>query len=278
MTDQLTAPRRGTRRGVRIRRVVAGLIVLVALLVAADYAAAALTERAVSREMRSELNLADDPSVRINNFPFLAQAIAGRYKSIDVNADHVAVGPLRDVQLRTQLRDVTAPLSQLLAGSRTVAVREAEGTVRIGAPDIERLLPGQVDKFYIDGIDYDGLKQAVDDGADSSLLQIDPSTAARLGGTVDVLGTKQQVNVIAELELAAGQAQIVPRDVRLGDGDADPLPVAVQRTLSKIFTIRLDPGGLPLQVTPTKLRATNGGLEISGLTGRLVFGAGGPTG
>jgi LmeA-like phospholipid-binding len=278
MTDQLTAPRPRARRGLRIRRVLAALIVLVALLVAADYAAAALTESAVSREMRSELNLADDPSVRINNFPFLAQAIAGRYRSIDVTAEHVAVGPLRDVQLRTQLRDVTAPLSQLLGGSRTVAVREAEGTVRIGAPDIERLLPGQVDKFYIDGIDADGLEQAVDDGADSALLQIDPATAARLGGTVDVLGTKQQVNVIAELELAAGQAQIVPRDVRLGDTDADPLPVAVQRTLSKLFTIRLDPGGLPLQVTPTKLRATNGGLEISGLTGRLVFGAGGPTG
>jgi LmeA-like phospholipid-binding len=278
MTDQLTAPRPRARRGLRIRRVLAALIVLVALLVAADYAAAALTESAVSREMRSELNLADDPSVRINNFPFLAQAIAGRYRSIDVTAEHVAVGPLHDVQLRTQLRDVTAPLSQLLGGSRTVAVREAEGTVRIGAPDIERLLPGQVDKFYIDGIDADGLEQAVDDGADSALLQIDPATAARLGGTVDVLGTKQQVNVIAELELAAGQAQIVPRDVRLGDTDADPLPVAVQRTLSKLFTIRLDPGGLPLQVTPTKLRATNGGLEISGLTGRLVFGAGGPTG
>jgi hypothetical protein len=42
--------------------------------------------------------------------------------------------------------------------------------------------------------------------------------------------------------------------------------------------MRLDPGDLPLQVTPTKLRATNGGLEISGLTGRLVFGAGSPTG
>jgi hypothetical protein len=257
---------------------VAVLIVLVALAVAADYAAAAVTESAVSRQMRSELNLVDDPSVRINNFPFLTQAIAGRYRSVDVTADHVPVGPLRDVQVRTQLRDVTAPLSQLLGGSRTVAVREAEGTVRIGAPDIERLLPGQVTKFYVDGIDADGLQQAVDDGADSALLKLDPATAARLGGTVDVLGTKQQVNVIAELQLAAGQAQIVPRDVRLGDTSATPLPIAVQRTLSTLFTIRLDPGDLPLQVTPTKLRATNGGLEISGLTGRLVFGAGSPTG
>jgi hypothetical protein len=192
---------------------------------------------------------------------------------VDVTADHVVVGPLHDVQVRTQLRDVTAPLSQLLSGARTVAVREAEGTVRIGAPDVERLLPG-VDKLYIDGIDSSGLEKAVKDGADPSLLQLEPATAARMGGTVEVLGQKQQVNVIAELQLAAGQAQIVPRDVRLGDTDAAPLPVAVQRTLSRLFTLRLDPGDLPLQVTPTRLVATNGGLEISGLTGRLVFGGG----
>jgi hypothetical protein len=227
--------------------------------------------------MRTQLNLADDPTVRINNFPFLPQALTGRYRSIDVNAEHVAIGPLRDVQVRTQLRNVTAPLSQLFGGSRTVAVREAEGTVRVGAPDIERLLPG-VDRFYIDRIDANGLEDAVEDGADPALLQLDPATAARMGGTVQVLGEEQQVDVIAELQLSDAQAQIVPRDVRLGDADADPLPVAVQRTLSRLFTLRLDPGDLPLQVTPTRVLATNGGLEISGLTGRLVLGTGAASG
>ena len=287
MTDRPVGTRGGARTAVRVRRTVAVLIVLVALAVGVDYAAAALTESAVSREMRQQLNLVDDPSVRINNFPFLTQAIAGRYRSVDVTADHVPVGPLHDVQVRTQLRDVNAPLSQLLGGSRTVTVREAEGTVRIGAPDVEQLLRGRseaidnavvVDKLYIDGIDDKGLEQAVEDGADRALLQIDPATAARLGGTVDVLGQQQQVTIIAELQLAAGEAQIVPRDVRLGDQDAAPLPAPLQRALTNLFTLRLSPGNLPLQVTPTKLRATNNGLEISGLTGRLVLGAGAPTG
>ena len=276
MTDRPVLPRAASRTGLRVRRTIAVVIVLVGLAIGADYGAAALTESAVSRQMRSELNLVDDPSVRINGFPFLTQAVAGRYRSVDVTADHVPVGQLRDVQVRTQLRDVTAPLSQLLSGSRTVAVREAEGTVRIGAPDIERLLPN-IDKLYIDGIDAAGLKKAVEDGADRALLQLDPATAARLGGTVNLLGQKQQVNIIAELELAAGQAQIVPRDIRFGDANTE-LPAPVLRALSDRFTLRLDPGGLPLQVTPTQLRATNGGLEISGLTGRLVFGAGGASG
>jgi hypothetical protein len=277
MTDRPVAALRRVRPGLRVRRVLAALIVLVAVAIGVDYGAAALTEAAVSREMRSQLNLADDPSVRINNFPFLPQALTGRYKSIDVTADHVAVGPLRDVQVRTQLRNVTAPLSQVLGGSPTAAVREAEGTVRIGAPDIERLLTG-VDKLYIDGIDENGLEQAVEDGADPALLQLEPATAARMGGTIELLGQEQQVNAIVELQLAAGQAQIVPRDIRLGDQDADPLPVAVQRTLTRLFTLRLDPGDLPLQVTPTRLVASSGGLEISGLTGRLVFGPGSSTG
>src|SRR3954464_13381216 len=155
MTDRPVAALRRVRPGLRVRRVIAVVIVLVALAVGVDYGAAALTESAVAREMRTQLNLADDPSVRINNFPFLTQALTGRYKSIDVTADHVAVGPprdeqaptqlrnlpsppqaltgrykstdvtadqgavgpLRDVQVRTQLRNVTAPLSQLLGGA-----------------------------------------------------------------------------------------------------------------------------------------------------------------
>ena len=181
--------------------------------------------------MRTQLGLADDPSVRINNFPFLTQAISGRYRSVDVTADHIAVGPLRDVQVRSQLRDVTAPLSQMLGdGPRTVTVREVEGTARIGAPDVERLIREAsdvpVDKLYIDGIDADGLERAVDDGADPALLTLDPATAVRFSGTVDILGQEQQVSIISEMQLADGRAQITPRDVRLGDADADPLPVA----------------------------------------------------
>ena len=148
----------------------------------------------------------------------------------------MAIGPLRDVQVRSQLRDVAAPLSQMLEGPRTVTVREVEGTARIGAPDVERLISNSsgiaVDKVYVDRIDADGLERAVDeDGADPALLKLDPANAVRLGGTVDVLGQEQQVAIIAELQLADGRAQITPRDVRLGDADADPLPVALQRTL-----------------------------------------------
>jgi hypothetical protein len=285
MTDRPTQPvavdarpRTGSRTALRVRRTVAVLVVLAALAVGADYGAAALTEAAVSRQMRSQMNLADNPSVRFNNFPFLTQAIAGRYRSVDVVANHLALGPLRDVQVRVQLRDAVAPLS-LLLGDRppTIPVREAEGTVRVNASDVERLLTG-VDKLWIDRIDAKGLRDAVDDGADPGLLQVAPETAARLGGNVDVLGTEQPVSLIAVVQVTDDRIQVVPRDVRLGGPDAAPLPAAVQRVLTRLFTLRIDPGALPLQVTPTKVRATGGALEISGIAHDLVLGASAPLG
>jgi hypothetical protein len=285
MSERSVAPRPygSSRRALRIKRTVAGLVVLAAAAVGVDYGAAAVTESVVAKQMRTQLGLADDPSVRINNFPFLVQAISGTYKSVDVVTDHLAIGPFRDVQVRSQLRDVRAPLSQMLGdGPHTVTVREVEGTARISAVDVERLIRSAsgvpIDKVYIDRIDSDGLEKAVEDGADPSLLSLDPANAVRMGGDVDVLGETQQVALIAELQLADGRIQLTPRDVRLGDADATPLPPVVQRTVSRLFTLTLDPGSLPLQITPTALRAQSGALEISGLTGRLVLGAGAPTG
>jgi hypothetical protein len=172
---------------------------------------------------------------------------------------------------------VQAPLGQLLgSGPRTVAVREAEGTVRILPNDLQRLMPA-IDKMRIDTIDDEALEKAIEDGGDPSLREIDPDRAARLAGTATVLGQKLPISVIAVLELADGQIRIVPHDVRVGDDDAPPLPAPLQRQLRETFTLRIDPGSLPLEVTPTSLRARDGALEISGITRNLVLGGGGQT-
>jgi hypothetical protein len=93
-----------------------------------------------------------------------------------------------------------------------------------------------------------------------------------------VLGVDREVAVIVALELEDGLVRVVPRDVRLG-GDAEPLPDSVQEMVREMFTVEVDPGTLPLQVTPDELRAVDGVLEISGSATDLVLGAGAtPTG
>jgi hypothetical protein len=256
-----------------MRRLVIALLVLVGLFVAVDYGAAALAESAVSRQMREQIGLVDDPSVRINGFPFLVQAISGEYSSVDVEATKVRVGELRELSIRAQLSDVSAPLSMLLgSGPKSLSVQEVQGTVQIPAADVERLVPG-IEKLRIENVDDYALEQAVDEGGDKALRTIDPNNAVRLAGTATLLGQESEVAVIAVLELVDGQVVITPRDIRLGSsGDAEPLPAAVQRTLEQRFTVRIDPGSLPLAATPTRLRAAGGTIEITGFADDLTLG------
>lgn len=255
-----------------MRRLVIALLVLVGLFVAVDFGAAALAESAVSRQMREQIGLVDDPSVRINGFPFVAQALTGEYSSVDVEAQRVTVGELREVSVVAQLRDVSAPLPMLLgSGPKSLTVEQVEGTIRIPANDVERLVPG-VEDLRVENVDDFALEQAVDEGGDRSLRAVDPENAVRLVGTATLLGQESEVSVIALLELVDGQARIVPRDVRLGGGDAEPLPAALQQTLQQRFTLRIDPGSLPLAATPTRLRAVGGGIEISGFADDLTLG------
>lgn len=256
-----------------MKRLIVGLVVLVGVLVGLDFGAAALAESAVSRQMREQIGLPDDPDVRINGFPFVTQALAGRYSSIDVTADRLQVGDLQEVEIVAQLRDVDAPLSEVLgSGPKSLRVAEADGTVRVGADDIERLL-GSVDKLRIESLDADALEAAVEDGADPSLADVDPDTVARLVGTTAVLGEDTEVSAIVALDLTDGLVRIVPRDVRIGGPDAAPLPESAQASLADRFTVEVDPGSLPLQVTPTELKAVDGVLEISGSTTDLLLGA-----
>ncbi|HEX9334606.1 MAG TPA: DUF2993 domain-containing protein, partial [Pseudonocardiaceae bacterium] len=118
------------------------VVVLVGLLVGADYGLAAAAEYQVSKKMRSELNLADDPSVDIHGFPFITQAIAGDYHDITVNATGVpAKNTLRDLEVDADLHDVRVRLSDLLSGNVSqVRVDEVDGQVKVKASDIGRLL------------------------------------------------------------------------------------------------------------------------------------------
>lgn len=257
-----------------MRRLVIALVVLVVLLVAADFGAAALAESAVSRQMRQQIGLADDPSVRINGFPFLTQALSGRYSSIDVDAQRITVGQFRQAELTAHLQDVTAPLSMLLgSGPKTVRVAQAEGAVKIGANDLQRLVPG-VTKIRIESVDKKALAQLVQDGGDASLADIDPDKAARIVGTVTLLGNPIEIAVIAVLDLNSGDAQIAPRDVRLSDGTPLPLPQVAQRVILAKFNQPLDAGTLPLKVTPTTFQAQDGYLVVSGTASGLIIGGG----
>ena len=99
-----------------MRKLIVAVLIVVALAVAADFAAAAYAEHTLATQLRQQLTLPSDPSVRINGFPFLTQALAGHYTAIDVRATGATVDPLHDLDLEATLHDVDAPLAEVTSG------------------------------------------------------------------------------------------------------------------------------------------------------------------
>ncbi len=250
------------------------LLVLVGLLVLADFGLAAAAEHQVSQKMREKLALDEDPSVTVRGFPFTVQALRGDYEEVVVSAERLTVGPLREVGAQATLYHVRVGLDELLGSQqRTLRVDEAVGAARINGSDLARQLPG-VKKLGIEALTPKELAQEAAQAQDPSVASIDPATATKLVATVNLLGEEQVITVIAELRLAGQQLQVVPRDIRIGDGSI-VVPAAALPAMRELFSVRLEPGTLPFKVTPTRVRAIDGVLEVSGVARDLVIGGAG---
>lgn len=241
------------------------LVVMIGLLVAADFGAAAIAEYQVAKRLRGNLNLPEDPAVRINGFPFLLQAFAGDYRDVDVSADGVAVARLRDLGVEATLHHARVPFSDLVSGSvRTVRIDEVVGRVRVRTAELKQLI--NVEDLAVD---------KVSDRDRTAAGRPVPGNAVKLAGTVDLLGQRTAVTVTASLELVGGQVQIQAHTVRV---DGQTLPAAVEQTVLRLFTVRLDPGALPFNVTPTAVRADVGALIIEGTARDVVLNTSGSAG
>ncbi|HEY8372489.1 MAG TPA: LmeA family phospholipid-binding protein [Pseudonocardiaceae bacterium] len=262
-----------------MKKLVIALLVLAGLLVAADFGVAAAAEYQVSKKMREELRLADDPAVRINGFPFITQALAGDYRDVQVQVRGVPVGELRDVEVAATLYHVRAPLSDLLNGSvAKVTIDEVQGQVRIHASDIGRLIG-------IPDLQIEPAPEALEDPEEQDEQQDRPETlqaadetvaGVRLTGSTDVGGTLTEVTVVGVLALSGSEIQVTPRKLEINPGDgAVPLPESLQRSVLQTFTTRLDPGTLPFAVTPTAVRAEHGALVVQGRARNVSLSGGG---
>jgi hypothetical protein len=259
-----------------MKRMVISLIILIALFVAVDFAAASAAEYQVSNRLKERLALPAEPDVRIMGFPFLWQAAFGDYKKVEVYAQKLSVGDMENVGLHASLYHVRVPMKDLLSGSvRGLAADELQGSVLITKEDLARKLG--VSKLQIEPIeayDLDKAKQNTDKSIPgSSVTGVDPDQAVKLTATTSILGKKVEVTVIAALQMTGNQIQIGPRDIKIGSGaDAKTLPPMVQSGLRRMFTLRIDPGMLPFNVTPTMLKAVDRAVEISGSARDLVIG------
>jgi hypothetical protein len=75
------------------------LLVIVLVLVGGDFAAKAYAEDQMASQVQSSLALSGKPNVTIQGFPFLTQAVARTFNTVDVNASNETAGPGGQLQI-----------------------------------------------------------------------------------------------------------------------------------------------------------------------------------
>ena len=286
--DDRPAPRPDARRrGRRARRWVIALVVLVLLLVGADFGAAAYAEHMISQKARTQLQLTDDPSVTIHGFPFLTQALGGDYSHISVSAAGIPVADkLQDVAVNAELENVKAPLSDITNGNtKAITVGELTGSVTIKAADLARLAP--LDKIkdlriepstseYVENGDA-GQSEPTPTTTKTTEGQADQDesrTGVRISGHLQFAGKDLEIFCFAmiEADAAKGTINFVPKRLQFGnDQETTVVPAAVQKALMPNFNASISTKDLPLSVTPTGVRVQSGSVTIKGKAANVSF-------
>jgi hypothetical protein len=251
-----TAPKRRPSRG---RKWIIALLVLVALFVGADFALAAAGEYQVAQKMRTELKLTEDPSVRINGFPFITQALSGDYRDIEISAVGVPVkDQLRDLEVQANLLHTRIELSNLLAGNTKGAkIDQVQGRVKIKANDLNRLV-NQVTPFTDMAIEPDTRAGAPDEAAAAAAPRT--KAAVKLTGTTTLASRKIALTAYGTVTLVGGQVELGINELKIDDVSLEPFIAQLKEALS----VKIDPGVLPFTVTPTAVQVESGAFTVEG--------------
>jgi hypothetical protein len=276
------APRK--RRSRTWRRLVIALAIVVGLLVAADFAAAAVFEHQVSKKARTQLNLADDPSVKVGGFSFLLQAISGEYSHITVDAKGVPVQDLRDVEVHADLLNVTAPLGDLMSGStKGIKVGEVDGQVTVKASDIARALQKNenqllksITRVIIDPVTKKFATTKPSGNTSSDSDPADPegtSAGARICATADIIGQSTDLCAYGIITMTGSSINFDPKRVDIRNGlTSGSLPVNISDQVRDYFAFKMNPGNLPFTVTPTAVKVDPGMVTLKGKAMNVTVG------
>jgi hypothetical protein len=211
--------------------VLATLVVVALVAVAADRIAHVVAQRAVATQVQSAGELSVRPSVSIEGVPFLTQAIAGRYRSVRIEASNVSAGGGRLSRLEVSMDGLHLPVSAAISGSVTeVPVDDLRATVLLSYADLQARLRDR-------------------------RLTLAPASGGllRVTGALSVLGRTVSASALSSVALSGTDVVVTARRFEVGAAPADrALTAALGKRLD--FTARI--GQLPygLELTGVRLR------------------------
>ena len=210
-----------------MRALLVVVLLLLGLAVLADRFAVGIAEGKVAEQLAAKGGLQGKPTVDIAGFPFLTQAVRGRYDDVRVTLTADQLGQPAGTRTDIDLRGVHVPLSSVLTGSASgVPVDRIDGTATLSYALLSAKLGG------------DSTVRAEGDGL-------------RVTKTVDLLGQTIPLTAAGTVTLDGNQLVI---DVSKAAGAGVDLPAFLVSRASDLLDLRYDLPALPL------------GLHVTGVT------------
>lgn len=127
-----------------MRRTFIVVAIIIGLLVVADRVAVVAADRVVAQRIQTDQGLPQRPDVSIGGFPFLTQAIGGRYDSVTLTVHDLHRTAVAVHSLTVHLTGVHVPLSSVFAGHvSSVPVDKATATVLLTYDDLNAYFGGR---------------------------------------------------------------------------------------------------------------------------------------
>jgi hypothetical protein len=209
------------------------LVFLIGLVIAADRIGLWVAQDQIAKNVATQYGLDHKPSVTIKGFPFLTQALRGKYGEIDVNVGDVTQLGVHLTDTVVTLKGVKAPLSDAAHGDASKMVADtATSVATVSYADVDKEAPR-------------GLKVS----AKGKDLQV--------RGPVTVLGLSRTVTATVTVKPSGRNVRVVPQTVNAGGAT---LPVAL---VQQAFSFTMPVKGLPLNTRITDVQVGADGLRVT---------------
>jgi hypothetical protein len=230
-----------------MQKLLIAIVVLVVLVVAADFGAARLFESRVTDALQRKYDLSERPIVQVRDFPFLPHLVTGRFSTIDLAATDASTRGISVAALELHLRDVRVPRSVLLGGSGVVRVARTDGEVKLSQAELNRLLADRLE-------------------GGSLTLQ---AGKVQLQLATQFLGRSVTVTAVGRLGVREGRITFTPETVMV-DGVRNAL---LEEQLASRLNLDVPLPPLPAGFTVERIDVQPGVVVLSGRAGALQIAA-----
>ena len=211
------------------------LVLLLGLLLLVDRVAVGFAEDRVAQQIAEKGALQGTPEVDIAGFPFLTQAVAGRYDDVRIGLTAAELGQPEGTRADLVLRGVEVPLSAAISGSvREVPVERIDGTATLSYALLSAQLAG-----------------------DTTLTR--EGEGLRITRTVEILGQRLPLTAAGTLTLDGSDLVV---DVEEATGAGVDVPGWVLSRAADLLDLRYSVPALPFGLQLTSVTPTEDGVDV----------------